>query len=453
MFNKNFANKNSCNKDNISEPFEVIAVNTAIGSDDVGVPTHVSFNNINGNILQTIYTNINTNNFITNYNPINTNTSTGNWNIFSGIWSGIQNLGIGIWNGIKGIGNWFGNLFTSKNNCTGIRSKLAMEKNNDVGSNCDDNTNRKNTSNKASKDYIEVDFKILLPNYLFENTKLAKKGFTITNEDIDCACENNDPFGIANYLGLEFEETLFLLQPENNHLLQQICKCIKDNNYSTTIREKIKADLILLNKQQSPLNSCLKINDCEEGYVRDKNGNRVKKPCPGDPVPNPEIAPQTNSGIQGGLHDTCARVNEKYTCKGIRGKKWHNGVDIKNPYGSPVFAIYGGTATKHTQRDKKTRKLDGAGYYVAITSNVNGKRVRMVYFHLQYNNRFTGTINAGDIIGYQGDSGNLKAAIKQKLTVSHVHIKAEKNGARTNPLNHFKTTIDPKTGKTTNPCQ
>lgn len=178
--------------------------------------------------------------------------------------------------------------------------------------------------------------------------------------------------------------------------------------------------------------------------------SNIKEPCIGDPIPNPEIAPQTNSGIQGGMHDTCARKNRKTICKGIKGRKWHNGVDIKNPYGAPVYAIYDGVATKYTQY--KDRKIAGAGYYSVIESKVNGKNVRMVYFHLQEKNRTTGTVKAGDIIGYQGDSGNLKNGIQQGQAISHLHIKTQVNGVDDNPLNHIKTKIDPNTGKVISRC-
>ncbi|WP_299015120.1 M23 family metallopeptidase [uncultured Polaribacter sp.] len=193
-------------------------------------------------------------------------------------------------------------------------------------------------------------------------------------------------------------------------------------------------------------------NLCPDGKVADKNGNCVEKPCIGDPVANPEIAPQTNSGIQGGMNDTCARRNSAYSCKGIRGRKWHNGVDLKNPQGAPIYAVYDGSATIHTQTNEKTGKLDGAGYYTAIVSNVNGKTVRMVYFHLQDHNRVTGHVKAGDIIGYQGDSGNLKNAIRQGYAISHVHIKTQENGKNVDPLLHLKTTINTSSGQTTNPC-
>ena len=89
---------------------------------------------------------------------------------------------------------------------------------------------------------------------------------------------------------------------------------------------------------------------------------------------------------------------------------------------------------------------------MGVTSRVNGKTIRLVYFHLQENRRTSGTIKAGDIIGYQGVSGNLEAGLKKGYATSHVHVKAEENGRSTNPLNYFKTKIDPNTGQVINPC-
>lgn len=193
---------------------------------------------------------------------------------------------------------------------------------------------------------------------------------------------------------------------------------------------------------------------CPDGYAKDTNGNCVKRPCKGDPIKTPEIAPQLGpSGIQGGMHDTCARWDENRICKGVKGRKWHNGVDLKNPYGAPVYAIYGGVVTKHEQRDTKTGILDGAGYYSVVESKVNGKSVRMVYFHLQDYYRKTGTVKAGDVIGYQGVSGNLMVAINEGYAVSHVHIKTQVNGKNDDPLNHIKTKINTNTGQLISNCQ
>ena len=89
---------------------------------------------------------------------------------------------------------------------------------------------------------------------------------------------------------------------------------------------------------------------------------------------------------------------------------------------------------------------------MGVTSRVNGNEVRLVYFHLQENRRTSGTIKAGNIIGYQGVSGNLKSGMERGYATSHVHVKAEENGAPTEPLEHFKTKIDPNTGQVINPC-
>jgi len=192
--------------------------------------------------------------------------------------------------------------------------------------------------------------------------------------------------------------------------------------------------------------------ECPDGLNEDYNGNCVDKPCMGDPVKNPEIAPQLGpSGMDGGLHNTCTRTGSG--CAGNSSRKTHDGVDIKNPYGAPIFAMYDGTARFHTQTDKQTGIINGAGHYVSITSTINGETVRNVYFHMQENGRASGTINAGDIIGYQGISGNLGNAIKQESTTSHVHIKTRVNGVKADPLDYLATTIDPSTGQVTNPCR
>lgn len=72
---------------------------------------------------------------------------------------------------------------------------------------------------------------------------------------------------------------------------------------------------------------------------------------------------------------------------------------------------------------------------------------------MQEKGRAFGVIKAGDIIGYQGVSGNLGSAIKQESTTSHVHIKTRVNGVKADPLDYLATTIDPSTGQVTNPCR
>ena len=152
--------------------------------------------------------------------------------------------------------------------------------------------------------------------------------------------------------------------------------------------------------------------------------------------------------MSGGLHNTCTRTG--VGCSGEPSRKVHDGVDLKNPYGAPIFAMYDGTASLATQY--KDGVIAGAGYHVSITSTINGNELRNVYFHLQKIGRASGIVKAGDIIGYQGISGNLGNAIKQNSTTSHVHVKTRLNGLKANPLDYFSTKIDPSTGTIANPC-
>lgn len=179
-------------------------------------------------------------------------------------------------------------------------------------------------------------------------------------------------------------------------------------------------------------------NTCEEGFEKDRFGNCVKKkPCTGDPVTNVKIASQTNSGIAGGLHG-CTRFGSG--CPNNNSKKIHDGIDIVNDYGDPVYAMYSGFIY-NTLYDS-----DGAGYWTQIQSKVNGSVIITQYYHLQKQNRVTsGSVNAGDIIGYQGTSGNLGVAIKQGLTTSHVHIGVRQHDGSSN-WNYYKnfTQVDPK---------
>lgn len=73
---------------------------------------------------------------------------------------------------------------------------------------------------------------------------------------------------------------------------------------------------------------------------------------------------------------------------------------------------------------------------------------------MQQNTRISGSVKAGDIIGYQGNSGNLQNGINQGTTESHVHIKIRKNGVVVDSLPYFKTTFNSNIGEIiTSGCQ
>jgi len=202
--------------------------------------------------------------------------------------------------------------------------------------------------------------------------------------------------------------------------------------------------------------------ECDPGYTPDKDGNCKKIPCEGNPVPNIEIASQNISGTLGGMFG-CNRYGG--SCNGDGGRnKNHAGVDLKNPYGAPVFAMYSGTVYN-------TPFHEEAGYMVQIQSTLpSGETIIHTYFHLQQDNRIeTSTspltqVTAGQIIGYQGDTGNLVGAIRKGHTESHVHIETrlhdgssswnfDNNFNLVDPRNYLETTIDDDgDGEISNDC-
>ena len=202
--------------------------------------------------------------------------------------------------------------------------------------------------------------------------------------------------------------------------------------------------------------SGIKVNDgngncvCPSGYSEDADGVCQEKPCSGDPVKNPEIAPQMgSSGSTGALFGNSANGNcTRYggsDCATPRNNE-HNGINIKSEYGNPIYAMYDGFIYSSKYQKNK------AGYNTRIQSTINGQTILISYFHLQKDNRVEqGTpgsplvyVQAGDIVGYQGDSGNLKNAIANGGVDSHVHIEVrEHDGSNSWAYSHF-TVVDPR---------
>ncbi|PQJ31409.1 hypothetical protein BST92_05505 [Nonlabens arenilitoris] len=186
--------------------------------------------------------------------------------------------------------------------------------------------------------------------------------------------------------------------------------------------------------------------DCPKGNSPTNKDYDSTKPCSdcdhGDPVLNPEIQEQlTVCGKKGGMYGKTRGVPSCNTQK-------HGGMDIANAQGNAVYAMFDGTASLATQ-------TSGAGYYVIITSDYGDDKIKTMYFHLAENTRVTGDVKAGDIIGYQSNSGNLQNGIDEGTTESHVHIKVKlkQNGTSSysavDPLNYFKTIFNNTTGEVT----
>ncbi|KEZ92518.1 hypothetical protein IL45_10235 [Nonlabens ulvanivorans] len=186
--------------------------------------------------------------------------------------------------------------------------------------------------------------------------------------------------------------------------------------------------------------------DCPKGNSPTNKDYDSTKPCSdcdhGDPVLNPEIQEQlTVCGKKGGMYGKTRGVPSCNTQK-------HGGMDIANAQGNAVYAMFDGTASLATQ-------TSGAGYYVIITSDYGDDKIKTMYFHLAENTRVTGDVKAGDIIGYQSNSGNLQNGIDEGTTESHVHIKVKlkQNGTSSysavDPINYFKTIFNNTTGEVT----
>ncbi len=116
---------------------------------------------------------------------------------------------------------------------------------------------------------------------------------------------------------------------------------------------------------------------------------------------------------------------------GTSSQHWHQGTDVFATYGTPLVAAESGVLFKVGQASLGGSKLwvrgdSGTEFYYAHLSAfaegvTNGKRV-----------------NAGDVVGYVGDSGNAKG------TSPHLHIEVHTGGSPINPYPLLKATYGTK---------
>lgn len=169
-----------------------------------------------------------------------------------------------------------------------------------------------------------------------------------------------------------------------------------------------------------------------------------KKPCVGNAIKNPEIAPQKWSKIEGARYGETAR-NEWNKDRTALIPKPHYGLDIKNSFGDPVYSMFDGTIIE-TDFDE-----NGWGKWIRVKSIVNGKTVIVHYAHLDSYAKTSGTVSAGTILGKAGKTGNLAGAIKRGTAVQHTHIETREGNtwdtaAKKNPEEYITTKFD-STGK------
>ena len=100
--------------------------------------------------------------------------------------------------------------------------------------------------------------------------------------------------------------------------------------------------------------------------------------------------------------------------------KFHNGVDLANSQGTPIYAARSGKVTVATYGGTY-------GYYVTIN---HGDGYSSLYAHMTHYTVSKGqTVKKGDIIGYMGSTG--------RSTGPHLHFSIFYNGSSVNPMNYI----------------
>ena len=101
-------------------------------------------------------------------------------------------------------------------------------------------------------------------------------------------------------------------------------------------------------------------------------------------------------------------------------RKFHNGVDLANNQGTPIYAARSGKVTVATYGGTY-------GYYVTIN---HGDGYSSLYAHMTHYIVSKGqTVKKGDVIGYMGSTG--------RSTGPHLHFSIFCNGSSVNPMNYI----------------
>lgn len=160
---------------------------------------------------------------------------------------------------------------------------------------------------------------------------------------------------------------------------------------------------------------------CPVGQVEDTNGDCIdgEVPCVGNPVKNPRIAEQTNSGIEGGrfnVGDDAVRKDEYGNFID------HNGTDVLTSQGEAIFSMHDGQVVRIANDE------DGWGNFIVVKHNVNGNIIWTIYAHLESVSIEEGSVTKGTVLGTAGVSGNLADAINDGYTKQHLHLETREDG-------------------------
>jgi murein DD-endopeptidase MepM/ murein hydrolase activator NlpD len=197
-------------------------------------------------------------------------------------------------------------------------------------------------------------------------------------------------------------------------------------------------------------------------------GEEEKLPCADEE--NNKVNPLTDMALAAPVPWNIAGATFGWTRKkDINTPKYHNGIDLAGPIGTPVYAqfdgVIGGTIVSN-----QPNRIDGelpsgysgdddyAGNRLSVISTVGGKTVTNSYWHLRAGEPFGinprenrpwasgDLIYTGEIIGYIGISGNADP------NIPHLHLKTTENSEDVNPAKYLNATVNPKSKTITTPC-
>ncbi|MFT4806399.1 MAG: hypothetical protein ACI9YE_003633 [Psychroserpens sp.] len=187
---------------------------------------------------------------------------------------------------------------------------------------------------------------------------------------------------------------------------------------------------------------------CPEGEVASSDGlNCHKIPCVnvvtgnGDPLDNMEVLGTPKNGVPGGRY-------------GNGRGRFHDGVDLSAPFGTPVFASHNGVVASYPYRNNWSMEEhgvtrgEGAGNRIYLNFILGSDNLQFGYWHLGEVLVQPGQqVYQGQLIGYTGNTGNVS---NPGSAGSHLHLRARLNGVETDLEPYFATELNAQ-GQPVNP--
>lgn len=170
------------------------------------------------------------------------------------------------------------------------------------------------------------------------------------------------------------------------------------------------------------------IGNAQDAYDDAKYQQWLSTSVPPNTVPSASGGSAGGSNVVGGVTwlvpCSYTRMTSPYGWRDhpvYGGRRFHYGVDLAAPSGTPIIATRSGTVTTATY-------ASSAGYYVAID---HGDGYSSQYMHMTHYIVGRGDrVSAGQVIGYVGSTG--------ASTGPHLHFSVLYNGSHVNPANYIK---------------